>query len=92
MTVHTSDLDHDEPITSYRVTFDRIGRDHLVPPLVTVAATADELAEVIFDYARPRLRSRDVEVYVDVDKQSGGILCGLNSGGRFTIESIGGAS
>jgi hypothetical protein len=82
----------DEPITSYRVTFERIGRDHDVAPLVTVATSADELAEVIYDYARPRLRSRDVDVYVDLEKQSGGILCGFNSGGTFTIESFDGAS
>jgi hypothetical protein len=89
---HTSDLDTEEPIASYRVTFSRIGRNHDVPPLVTVASSADELAEVIYDYARPHLRSRDVEVYVDLEKQNGGILCGFNSGGMFTIESFGGES
>lgn len=77
------------------IVFDRIGRTHDVRPLdvelpVEPEATfADRIAELVFDYARPHLRSSDVEVTVDVDRQTGEgrgfISCGFHSGGRFTI-------
>lgn len=75
-------------VTNYRVTFDRIGRNHAVPPLETEAANADALAEKVYRYGRCHLGSRDVEVTVDLDAMRGGFLCGFQSGGRFTIESI----
>jgi hypothetical protein len=74
---------------TYIVTFDRIGRNHHVPPLHRDAADADELAEAIYRYARPHLMSRDVEVVVDLDKMTGHILCGFNSGGTFAIADNG---
>ncbi|TDD68584.1 hypothetical protein [Actinomadura rubrisoli] len=79
---------------SYRVTFQRIGRtggrDGTAPPepLVARVLNADVLADRIYQYARPFLRSRDVEVAVNLDEMRGLILCGCNNGGTFTIESL----
>lgn len=82
-------------MTSYRITFDRIGRSHGVAPLdVDVpdepdATHPDRIAEAVFDYARPHLRSTEVDVHVTIDGQTregnGFISCGFHSGGRFTI-------
>lgn len=72
----------------YRVSFqdNRIGRHHDVEPLTAGANDADDLAKQIYDYARPRLGSRDVEVAVDLEQMNGVILCGFRPGARFTIE------
>lgn len=84
-----------EKQVTYRVAFDRIGRtggrDGSEPPapLTARVLTADHLADRIYDYARPYLRSRDVEVLVDLEEMRGSILCGFNTGGRFTIERLG---
>jgi hypothetical protein len=72
-------------MTTYRVFFDRIGRNRQVEPLTTDAANADALAEQIYAYARPHLRSRDVGITVDLAKGDGLILCGFNTGGTFTV-------
>lgn len=74
----------------YRVTYERVGRRRDIPPLVVIAAGADHLAELIYDDARPYLRSRDVEVSVDLENMRGIILCGWNNGGTFTIERVDG--
>lgn len=74
--------------TTFRVIFDRIGRDHDVAPLLADARDATDLAEHIHRYARPYLVSRDVEVFTDLQKMSGSILCGLNNGGTFRIERV----
>jgi len=63
-------------MTSYLATFDRIGRNHVVPPL-NVAGDAQDIAEQIYRYAKPRLASRDVEVLIDLDKMEGAIVVGL---------------
>jgi hypothetical protein len=80
---------------AYRVTFDRIGRNHNVAPLdiTRTDADADYLARAIYTYARRHLASRGVEIYVDLEedgrKGEGGIICGVaHSGGRFTIERL----
>lgn len=78
----------------YRITFDRISRDHDVPPLVTndTDATgqhlADLLAWAITRYAKPRMVSRDIGAIVDLDKMSGSLTAGFHSGGEFTIEPV----
>lgn len=71
---------------TYTVTFNRIGREHLVAPLTADADNADQLAEQIHRYARPYLRSRDVEVVVDLAAGDGQIFAGFHSGGEFTIK------
>lgn len=85
-------------MTTYTVTFDRIGRSRNVAPMTVQVEDADKaspediadgLAEVIYKYARPHLRSRDVEVVVDLDDLEGPgkgyIFCGFNNGGTFTV-------
>lgn len=71
--------------TTYRVEFERIGRNHDVAPLVATAVDGDELVPQIHDYARPHLRLADLSVVISGDGATGSILCGLNSGGRFTV-------
>jgi hypothetical protein len=74
---------------AYRATFTRIGRNHTVPPLVTgPVANGNELADLIYDYARPHLMSRCVDVAVDLDGLQGNIFCGFQSGGDFTLEAV----
>jgi hypothetical protein len=53
--------------------------------LIAKAADADYLAEQVHDYARPHLRSRDVEVALDLTECKGSIIVGFHSGGSFTI-------
>ncbi|MBM0274107.1 hypothetical protein [Micromonospora tarensis] len=76
--------------TRYRVEFTRVGRNHNVPPLETDPVDGpNHLAEVIYRYATPHLRSREVDVVVDLTKGTGYILCGWNNGGTFTVTRIG---
>ena len=72
---------------TYRVAFERIGRNHFVNDLITHANDLDDLAERIYSYARPHLRSRDFEVTFEVcDGEGDGYLfCGMHSGGDFKI-------
>ena len=49
---------------SYRVTFERIGRSHH-GHVETFHSGDDDLAASIYRFARPHLRSRDVEVAWD---------------------------
>lgn len=72
-------------MNTYRVTFERIGRNHSVAPLVAKAKSARELADHIYKYARPHLRSSDVDVFVELDAGKGFIACGMHTGGSFTI-------
>lgn len=63
-----------------RITFDRIGRDHYPTPLdVDLPMTAaDEIAEAVFVYVRPKVASSWFGVSYDAKKRSGSI-----EGGRF---------
>ena len=70
---------------NYRVTFERIGRNHSVVPLVAKAVDAHDLADLIHQYARKHLRSRDYDVVVDLEAGKGYIACGMHSGGEFEI-------
>lgn len=72
----------------YRVTFERIGRNHSVDPLETKAEDADALADAVHRYARKHLRSRDYDVDLDLDAGKGCIICGMHDGGRFTISTL----
>lgn len=56
-------------------TFDRIGRNHYVPPLA-VTGTPDEIAEQVFRYARRYLGSKWYEVTVDLETMTGAIEYG----------------
>lgn len=75
-------------MNKYSVEFERIGREHNVPATVFLAAGSDELAELILKYARPHLRSRDVEVCIDLEDGTGFIACGMHSGGNFTVAAL----
>ena len=74
-------------MTTYRVSFERIGRDR-VAPLVVSANDADDLAKHIHKYARTHLRSRGYAVEVDLEERTGFIACGFHSGGNFTIAEV----
>ena len=71
----------------FTCTFQRIGRDR-PGPLTTEATDADDLAEKVYRYARPHLRSRDVEVVVDLAEKRGFILAGFHNAGDFTVEAV----
>lgn len=72
----------------YRVTFNRIGRNHNVAPLLVDVDGPNHLAELIHQYARPHLLSRSFEVHVAPEDGKGLILCGFNNGGTFSVESV----
>jgi len=74
-------------MTTYRMTFERIGRSR-PEPLTATAEHPEILADEIFRYARPLLASRDVVVVVDMEAMTGNIFCGFQSGGRFTIAEV----
>lgn len=71
--------------TTYKVTFDRVGRNHNVAPLEATVIHDEELAERIYKHARPHLGSRFIEVEVDLDEMRGWIVCGMRIGGTFTL-------
>lgn len=70
---------------TYKVTFDRIGRNRAVAPLVAAVEGEADLCRKIRAHARPHLRSRDFDVFADVEKGTGFIACGMHMGGQFTI-------
>lgn len=53
---------------AYRVVFERIGRNHNVPPLNVEVDGLNHLAEKILAYARPHLMSRDISLAFDGDE------------------------
>ena len=71
--------------TNYLATFDRVGGNHGVAPL-TVAGSPDAIAEQIFNYVKPLMISRDVDVVVDVEARAGTIFAGFHLGGHITLE------
>jgi hypothetical protein len=72
----------------YRITFDRVGRNHNPEPVFIEASDAEDLAAKIFAYIirRKLLASREFEVTVDLTKMSGSIDFGRF--GEFTIEEV----
>lgn len=78
----TEDFD---PAGVWLVTFERIGRTHDVAPLRVAVEDADELAERIDRYARPHLRSSNVQAVVNLVEGHGFILCNFSNGGEFTV-------
>lgn len=72
-------------MAGYRAKFDRISRNHNVPDL-SVDGSAQNIAEQVYRYAKPKVASRDVEVIVDLEALKGTIYCGMQVGGSFTLE------
>jgi hypothetical protein len=75
-------------VTTYLVTFNRIGRNHDVAPLTATVDGPNHLAEVIHQYARPHLMSEDVEVDLDLDTGTGSVVVGFRNGGTFTLAGV----
>lgn len=71
-------------MTTYTVTFERIGR-HRPDPLTTEAASISDLEDRILAYARPFLLSTLVDVFVESSGMAGSIVCGFQNGGHFKI-------
>lgn len=74
--------------TRYRVTFDRVGRNHNVEPIEVGAANPDQLAAEIWLRIRNKLASRDTGVTVDMDNMAGMIHAGVRNAGEFAIEVL----
>ena len=70
---------------TYVAKFDRISRNHDVPALA-VSGDADDIAEQIWRYARPKCASRDIDVSVDLDKMQATIYAGWHVAGTATLE------
>lgn len=83
--------EHPPRPSQYRITYERIGRHHNVPPLTVAAAGAGQLTTLIEADARKYLLSPWFEVHVDLAEMSGWIICGLHVNGRFAIEVLDGA-
>ena len=76
-------------MTTYTVTFDRIGRNKAIKPLTVDAINIFDLGAKIADYAEPHIRSEYFEVGIDDDMTAGHILVGMcHSGGNFTISNM----
>lgn len=78
-------------IAQYRITYERVGRrggrdgSKPPPPLIVQAITPEGIADRILADIAPFLLSHDIDVWVDLKEMRGGILCGFNNGGTFTI-------
>ncbi|MCA1572766.1 MAG: hypothetical protein LC798_21230 [Chloroflexi bacterium] len=72
-------------MTTYRLLFERIGRNRDLETTVD-AGDADALAEAVWRFARGRLGSRSFEVTVDLEAMKGSIEYGRF--GTFTIEAV----
>lgn len=78
----------------YIVTFDRIGRNHIVEPLIldTRAPFHDKaiISNEIHRYARKFLTSRDTDVSLELvgGKGNGTVHAGAQAAGSFTIETV----
>jgi hypothetical protein len=68
------------------VTFERLGRNHSVPPLTVDSADPDVIAEAVYREARKHLVSRDVEVEVDLTAGQVFVFAGFRNGGGGRVE------
>lgn len=76
-------------MSRYRVTFDRISRDHNVAPFVCEARDAQELSEVLYPLVKRRCASREVEVIVDLEAMTAAIIVGgMQSAGSGRVEVL----
>lgn len=75
-------------MTSYLVTFERIGRNHPEPMQFEDVSDADELAALVYGRARKFLLSSGVDVTVDLEKMTGNIYTGARPAGHFTIKEL----
>lgn len=74
-------------MTAYHVVFPRIGRSTNGSFEATFKARdADDLAEQVFLFARPKLASKMFEVIVDLEQMTGSIEYGRF--GTFTIKQV----
>jgi len=73
---------------SCTVSFERIGRNHNVPDLVTSKTDPEDIAYEIWHIARRNCGSRDLEVIVDLEARRGNILAGMRNAGSFTITEV----
>lgn len=91
---------------SFLITFDRIGRRHDPDPLTLTVddgpadAVAEQIAEAVYDYARPMIVSTDLEVMLndpelseprplvsaDLNGMTGYLIAGFHIAGRFAAE------
>lgn len=83
-------------MSTYRITFDRIGRTHN-PPSIDVTTTTndpfDELAEAAYIHARKFLRSRHADVLVNSEPEADGghrvlVIAGISNGGDGIAREI----
>jgi hypothetical protein len=74
-------------MSTYTAVFDRISRNHDVPPL-KVTGGPNAIAEQVWEYARPKCASRDIDVAVDMEAMAGTIYAGWHVAGTFTLEHV----
>jgi hypothetical protein len=72
-------------MANYKIVFKdgRVGRSTGVAPLVTTAASADQLAERVWHYATKRLLSQHADVDLDLE-----MLCGKVTVGGFRTVAV----
>jgi hypothetical protein len=73
----------------YRVTFDRIGRDHNVPDL-HVDGTEDDLLDEVMTYCSRFLTSSGFDIDINLGTGEGWVEMGRF--GTFTVKELDGAS
>lgn len=79
--------------TTYRVTYERIGRNRNVGSQTVTVVDLDALVAEIERYARPHLGSRDIGAYIVEDDLTGAVVAGGRNAGNFHAEVVpGGAS
>lgn len=73
-------------MTRYVVTFDRVGRNHHVPPAEIEADTDEAFADALLDIARRHCGSRELDVTWSFEEGRGCFIAGVaHSAGHFTI-------